>query len=92
MAHMINGRDGKPKMLGVKIYDGQAIKAGNIILRQNGMRFRPGRNVGAARDYTLFALADGKVDFTPQKVVSVINPSAELRVDAERSRSIKSSK
>ncbi len=73
MAHMINGRDGQPKTLGVKLYSGQSIKAGNIILRQRGMRFKAGRNVGIGKDYTLFALADGKVKFTPQKVVSIVN-------------------
>lgn len=72
MAHMINGRDGQPKMLGVKRYSGQVVKSGNIILRQNGLRFKAGRNVGIGKDYTLFALADGKVEFTPQKVVSII--------------------
>jgi len=73
MAHMINGRDGQPKKLGVKNYSGQTVKAGNIIVRQRGLRFKAGRNVGVGKDYTLFALAAGKVEFTPQKVVSVIN-------------------
>lgn len=73
MAHMINGRDGQPKMLGVKCYSGQAVKAGNIILRQRGLCFKAGRNVGVGKDYTLFALAKGKVEFTPQKVVSIVD-------------------
>ncbi len=72
MAHVVNGRDGQPKTLGVKKYDGQVVKSGNIILKQNGLRFKPGRNVGVGRDGTLFALADGKVDFSPAKTVSVI--------------------
>jgi large subunit ribosomal protein L27 len=59
-----NGRDSNPKMLGVKIYGGQAIDAGNIIVRQRGTQFHPGVNVGLGRDHTLFALADGTVEFT----------------------------
>jgi len=72
MAHVVNGRDGQPKNLGVKCYSDQVVKAGSIILRQRGLRFRPGRNVGTGRDHTLFALTDGKVVFKPNKVVSVI--------------------
>jgi len=71
-----NGRDSNPKYLGVKIYGGQAIEAGNIIVRQRGTQFHPGKNVGLGRDHTLFALADGKVDFAVkgakrQRTVSV---------------------
>ncbi len=58
-----NGRDSNPKYLGVKIYGGQAIEAGNIIVRQRGTRFHPGTGVGLGRDHTLFALVDGKVRF-----------------------------
>jgi len=58
-----NGRDSKPKMLGVKVYGGQQISAGGIIVRQRGTRFHAGRNVGMGRDHTLFALVDGRVDF-----------------------------
>ena len=58
-----NGRDSESKRLGVKIYGGQAIKAGNIIIRQRGTRFHPGANVGMGRDHTLFALKDGRVAF-----------------------------
>ena len=58
-----NGRDSNPKYLGVKIYGGQAIEAGNIIVRQRGTQFHPGKNVGLGRDHTLFALADGTVEF-----------------------------
>ncbi|MFA5142837.1 MAG: 50S ribosomal protein L27 [Candidatus Omnitrophota bacterium] len=72
MAHVVNGRDGQPKNLGVKRYSDQVVKAGNILLRQRGLRFKPGRNVGTGRDGTLFALVDGKVHFAPNKVVSVI--------------------
>jgi large subunit ribosomal protein L27 len=58
-----NGRDSNPKYLGVKIYGGQAIEAGNIIVRQRGTQFHPGQGVGLGRDHTLFALVDGTVEF-----------------------------
>ena len=58
-----NGRDSNPKYLGVKIYGGQAIDAGNIIIRQRGTQFHPGAGVGLGRDHTLFALVDGTVQF-----------------------------
>jgi large subunit ribosomal protein L27 len=58
-----NGRDSNPKYLGVKIYGGQAIEAGNIIVRQRGTEFHRGANVGMGRDHTLYALVDGTVDF-----------------------------
>ena len=58
-----NGRDSEAKRLGVKMYGGQAIKAGNIIVRQRGTQWWPGENVGMGRDHTLFALTDGKVTF-----------------------------
>ncbi|MBK7062823.1 MAG: 50S ribosomal protein L27 [Rubrivivax sp.] len=58
-----NGRDSKPKMLGVKVFGGQAVSAGSIIVRQRGTKFHPGTNVGMGRDHTLFALIDGKVAF-----------------------------
>ncbi|WP_257264673.1 50S ribosomal protein L27 [Endozoicomonas sp. ONNA2] len=58
-----NGRDSKSKRLGVKIFGGQAIQAGAIIVRQRGTRFHAGVNVGIGKDHTLFAMADGKVVF-----------------------------
>jgi large subunit ribosomal protein L27 len=58
-----NGRDSKPKMLGVKRYGGQAVTAGTIIVRQRGTRIHPGRNVGRGGDDTLFAMVDGKVSY-----------------------------
>ena len=58
-----NGRDSNPKYLGVKIYGGQAIEAGNIIIRQRGTRVYPGANVGIGKDHTLFALTAGRVRF-----------------------------
>lgn len=58
-----NGRDSESKRLGVKMYGGQAVRAGNIIVRQRGTKFHNGVNVGVGRDYTLFALTDGVVKF-----------------------------
>lgn len=58
-----NGRDSESKRLGVKRYGGETVRAGNIIVRQRGTRFHPGANVGCGRDHTLFATADGKVEF-----------------------------
>ena len=58
-----NGRDSKPKMLGVKAYGGQQISAGSIIVRQRGTKFHAGTGVGMGRDHTLFALVDGAVSF-----------------------------
>ncbi len=59
-----NGRDSNPKMLGVKVYAGQSIHAGGIIVRQRGTRFHPGRNVGHGGDDTLFAKSNGTVRFS----------------------------
>lgn len=59
-----NGRDSKPKMLGVKVFGGQTVSAGSIIVRQRGTRFHAGTNVGMGKDHTLFALIDGEVSFT----------------------------
>ena len=58
-----NGRDSQAKRLGVKRYEGQVVRAGNILVRQRGTRFKPGKNVGMGRDFTLFALVDGVVEF-----------------------------
>ena len=68
-----NGRDSNPKYLGVKINHGQAISAGQIILRQRGTTTLPGRNVGVGKDYTLFALKDGKVEFGSKRKVGFNN-------------------
>ena len=62
-----NGRDSRSKRLGVKKYGGEAVRAGNIIVRQRGMTLKPGDNVGMGKDYTLFALSDGFVRFEPAK-------------------------
>ena len=58
-----NGRDSESKRLGVKKFGGQSVIAGNILVRQRGTKFSPGRNVGLGRDWTLFALTDGRVEF-----------------------------
>ena len=58
-----NGRDSQSKRLGVKRYGGESVRAGNILVRQRGSKFHPGENVGMGRDYTLFALAAGRVEF-----------------------------
>ena len=72
-----NGRESQSKRLGVKIFGGQAIIAGNIIVRQRGTVHNPGENVGMGKDHTLFALTDGKVKFTKKRnnrsYVSVVN-------------------
>lgn len=62
-----NGRDSQSKRLGVKIFGGQAAIAGNIIVRQRGTVYHPGKNVGVGKDYTLFALTDGVVEFRKAK-------------------------
>ncbi len=58
-----NGRDSNPQYRGVKMYGGQAVRAGNILVRQCGTPYKAGHNVGTGRDFTLFALADGVVSF-----------------------------
>lgn len=72
-----NGRDSNPQFLGVKIYGGQKVIAGNIIVRQRGTKYRPGLNVGIGKDHTLFAKSDGIVEFvsnsTRGKLVNVVN-------------------
>jgi len=62
-----NGRDSNPKMLGVKRFGGQKVKAGEILIRQRGSKFNAGSNVGVGRDYTLFALSEGVVTFEYHK-------------------------
>lgn len=70
-----NGRDSKPKFLGVKRYGGEKVQPGSIIVRQRGTKIKPGNNVGLGRDYTIYAKIDGVVKFEPysrtQKKVSV---------------------
>ncbi|MCQ2352170.1 MAG: 50S ribosomal protein L27 [Victivallaceae bacterium] len=72
-----NGRDSQPKFLGIKAFGGETVSAGSIIVRQRGTRFRPGLNVGCGRDFTLFALCDGTVEFCKsQRKVNIV-PMAE---------------
>jgi large subunit ribosomal protein L27 len=59
-----NGRDSAGRRLGVKIYGGQEVVAGNIIIRQRGTEYHPGKNVGMGRDHTIYALVDGNVKFS----------------------------
>jgi large subunit ribosomal protein L27 len=72
-----NGRDSKSKRLGVKLFGGQVATAGNILIRQRGTKFHPGRNVGMGKDFTLYALKDGTVSFQTKKrdrtYVNVVN-------------------
>ena len=72
-----NGRDSNAKRLGVKLFDGEAVRTGGIIVRQRGTRIHAGDHVGVGRDHTLFALTDGRIKFSPyargrRKKVSVI--------------------
>jgi large subunit ribosomal protein L27 len=73
-----NGRDSNPKMLGVKVFAGQQVRAGSIIVRQRGTRFRPGPGASLGRDDTIFALRDGRVEFRrsgERRFVSVADES-----------------
>lgn len=67
-----NGRDSNAKRLGVKLYGGQFARAGSIIVRQRGNRFRPGTFVGRGNDFTLFAKRDGVVEFKPNHKVNIV--------------------
>ncbi|TAE09440.1 MAG: 50S ribosomal protein L27 [Bacteroidetes bacterium] len=75
-----NGRDSQSKRLGVKIFGGQPAIAGNIIIRQRGTVYHPGKNVGVGKDFTIFALTDGVVEFKKGKndktQVSIVNTIA----------------
>ena len=69
----MNGRDSRSQRLGVKVFGGQAVVAGNIIIRQRGTKLHAGKNVGTGRDWTLFALTDGTVKYDkPHRRVSVV--------------------
>ena len=69
-----NGRDSNAQYLGVKVFGDQAVKAGGIIIRQRGTSFKPGRNVGLGKDYTIFSLIEGKVKFEyPKKKVRQVS-------------------
>ena len=72
-----NGRDSNSQRLGIKVYGGQTIRAGGIIVRQRGTRFHPGHNVGIGRDDTLFSLVDGVVKFDRNsRRINVVQPEA----------------
>jgi large subunit ribosomal protein L27 len=68
-----NGRDSQSQRLGVKKFGGEQVKAGNILVRQHGTKFIPGKNVGLGKDYTIFALIDGKVKFTDKAGRKILN-------------------
>ena len=76
-----NGRDSNSKRLGVKIFGGQPAISGNIIVRQRGTSFHPGKNVGVGKDFTIFALTDGIVEFRKTKgditKISVLEPASQ---------------
>jgi len=73
-----NTRDTEGKRLGVKIFGGQQVKAGNILVRQRGTKHHPGDNVGIGKDHTLFALTDGTVDFNKRKNRSYVTVIPEV--------------
>ena len=77
-----NGRDSHSKRLGVKIFGGQPAISGNIIIRQRGTTFHPGKNVGVGKDFTLFALTDGIVEFKKKKGDKTFVNINEVKVDA----------
>lgn len=78
-----NGRDSQSKRLGVKAFGGEAVTAGSIIVRQRGSKFEAGRNVGTGRDWTLFALVDGKVKFDREgRRINVVADAAPAAADA----------
>jgi len=85
MAHKVgkgssrNGRDSQPKFRGVKKYGGEVVKAGNIIVRQTGTKFHPGENVGCGRDFTLFALTPGVVEFQKSQRKVHVRPAAAAK-------------
>jgi len=71
-----NGRDSNPQYLGVKAFGGEKVTAGSIIVRQRGTKFHPGKNAGLGRDFTIFALIDGTVEFNKEKRMVGIAPLA----------------
>jgi large subunit ribosomal protein L27 len=77
-----NGRDSQSKRLGVRIFGGQPAISGNIIIRQRGTTFHPGKNIGVGRDFTLFALVDGIVEFKKKKGDKTFVNINEVKADA----------
>ncbi len=85
-----NGRDSNPKMLGVKLFGGESVAGGNVIVRQRGTKFWAGENVGMGKDHTLFALRDGQVAFrqgfkrrTYVSVINTTNANPAAKIAAE---------
>jgi large subunit ribosomal protein L27 len=83
-----NGRDSNPKMLGVKLFGGESVSGGNVIVRQRGTKFWPGDGVGMGKDHTLFALRGGRVSFktgykrrTFVSVISAMNPAMKIAAE-----------
>jgi large subunit ribosomal protein L27 len=83
-----NGRDSNPKMLGVKLFGGEVVTGGNVIVRQRGTKFFAGEGVGMGKDHTLFALRDGQVSFktgykrrTFVSVIQAMNPAAKIAAE-----------
>lgn len=74
-----NGRDSNPKMRGVKRFGGQQVEAGNILVRQKGTVIHPGENVGLGRDFTIFALVDGVVEFSSFKAKGTIRKRVSVK-------------
>jgi len=73
----VNGRDSNPKYLGVKLFDGEKVKAGGIIIRQKGEKIKAGKNVGIGHDYTLFALKEGTIKFEKKREVTKVHVLGE---------------
>jgi large subunit ribosomal protein L27 len=74
-----NGRDSNPKMLGVKRFGGEEVRAGNILVRQRGTVIHPGTNVGLGRDHTIWALIDGTVEFTEYKARGTVRRRVSVK-------------
>ena len=75
-----NGRDSAGRRLGVKKFGGQAVISGNIIVRQRGTKFHPGKNVGIGKDHTIFAIRDGKVTFKKTKTAELSPPNPDKTI------------
>ena len=79
-----NGRDSQSQRLGLKLFGGEQVLVGNIIARQRGTKWHPGRNVGLGKDHTLFALIDGKIEFrtkTKGRIYVSVNPMTEAAAE-----------
>jgi large subunit ribosomal protein L27 len=80
-----NGRDSNPKMLGIKLFGGQLARAGSILCRQNGTKWRPGKNVGVGRDWTIYSLIEGRVHFDQEgRRINVIPVASQPESTASR--------